>query len=153
METPMGKFLAVFSGAGLQRLVLPTFSNSYTPKRRGVAKRGGDEFMLCELLNGYLSGEIVDFSGVPVDLSGLKPFSQKVLLGLREIPYGEVVTYGELASRVGSPGSQRAVGRILGANPVPLVIPCHRVVARNGIGGFSCGLEWKEWLLSLESGA
>ncbi len=154
IETPMGRFIAVFSGSGLKRLVLPRFSTGYTPAGRGMARRGGkDESVLSASINRYLAGEAVDFSCIPVDLSELKPFSQRVLLELRGVPYGEIVTYGELACMAGAPNSQRAVGRILGSNPVPLVIPCHRVVARNGIGGFSCGVEWKEWLLSLESGA
>ena len=69
---------------------------------------------------------------------------------MRNIPYGQVQTYGQLARAVGSPGAARAIGRACGANPLPLVVPCHRVVAANGLGGFALGLDAKRALLALE---
>jgi methylated-DNA-[protein]-cysteine S-methyltransferase len=102
-------------------------------------------------LRNYFEGERVDFSGVPVDLDGQPEFVTKVLLECREVPYGAVVTYGELARRAGSEKAFRAVGNAMAANPIPIVIPCHRVVASNGrIGGFSAGIDWKRRLLTLE---
>jgi methylated-DNA-[protein]-cysteine S-methyltransferase len=68
--------------------------------------------------------------------------------GLLEIPFGEVRTYGELARRLAT--SPRAMGQALGANPLPILIPCHRVIAADGLGGFACGLEWKRKLLKFE---
>ncbi|MDI3524356.1 MULTISPECIES: methylated-DNA--[protein]-cysteine S-methyltransferase [unclassified Kosmotoga] len=77
-------------------------------------------------------------------------FKKKVLLYVKEIPFGRVVTYGEVAKAAGSPGAARAVGQVMKRNPLPIVIPCHRVVSVRGIGGFSAGLEWKRFLLELE---
>lgn len=79
------------------------------------------------------------------------PFQQRVWKGLTDIPYGRVISYGELARRIGMPGAARAVGQANGANPIPIVIPCHRVIAANGkIGGFSSGLAIKRQLLAHE---
>jgi methylated-DNA-[protein]-cysteine S-methyltransferase len=78
-------------------------------------------------------------------------FQQQVWRGLRTIPYGTAWGYGDLARHIGKPGAARAVGQANGANPIPIVIPCHRVIAANGsIGGFSCGLPLKRRLLALE---
>ncbi len=147
IETPVGTFVAEFSAKGLRRLILPDFPSAFFPFNAGEYGQG-----LKGLLVEYLSGKKVDFSLIPVDLSDLPPFSEQVLLLLREIPYGHRVTYSQLATMVGSPKACRAVGQVLKRNPVPIVIPCHRVVAKGGLGGFSSGLEWKRWLLNLESG-
>jgi len=78
-------------------------------------------------------------------------FQQRVWKGLTEIPYGQAISYGELARRIGMPGAARAVGQANGANPIPIVIPCHRVIAADGtIGGFSSGLATKRRLLAHE---
>jgi len=78
-------------------------------------------------------------------------FQQQVWRGLRTIPYGTAWGYGDLARQIGKPGAARAVGQANGANPIPIVIPCHRVIAANGsIGGFSCGIPIKRQLLALE---
>lgn len=98
----------------------------------------------------YFEGESDAFPGIPLDLTALTPFQRAVLEALRRVPQGEVTTYGELARAAGR-GSPRAVGQAVGANPIPVVIPCHRVVARGGrLGGFSGGLERKVVLLALE---
>lgn len=99
-------------------------------------------------LERYFQGEINDFS-IDVDISYLSPFEQKVLEGTRKIKYGKTVTYSELAEKIGS-RAIRAVGNALGKNPVPIVIPCHRVVAKKGIGGYSEGIDIKTILLELE---
>ncbi|UZE92118.1 MAG: methylated-DNA--[protein]-cysteine S-methyltransferase [Methanosarcinales archaeon] len=99
----------------------------------------------------YLSGERVDFSKYRVDLQHLTPFQQAVLNEARKIPYGETITYSQLAERVGHPGATRAVGNALAKNPAPLIIPCHRIVTKNGPSGFSFCPKVKERLLSLES--
>ncbi len=78
-------------------------------------------------------------------------FQQQVWKGIAAIPFGQTKTYSELAQAMGRPNAVRAVGSACGKNPVPLFIPCHRIVGSNGgLGGFSCGLPWKELLLSLE---
>ena len=98
----------------------------------------------------YFSGESVDFGGYDVDLSGYTEFEREVYAATRRIPPGEVRTYGDIARAIGKPGASRAVGNALGKNPACIVIPCHRVVASNGLGGFTGGLEWKKKLLRLE---
>lgn len=99
-------------------------------------------------LERYLKGEKIDFS-CDVDISHLSIFTQKVLDETRKIKYGETITYSELAKNCGSKGA-RAAGKALAINPLPIVIPCHRVVAKNGIGGYSAGVDIKTRLLELE---
>lgn len=84
----------------------------------------------------YFSGDEIDFSNVDIDLSELTEFQQKVLNEVRKIPYGETITYQELARRIGNEGASRAVGSALAKNPYPILIPCHRVISSSGIGGF-----------------
>jgi O-6-methylguanine DNA methyltransferase len=99
----------------------------------------------------YLTGLPADLSGVPLDLGGT-PFQRAVWSAARAIPFGETRTYAQVAAAVGRPGAARAVGQALGANPVPLLVPCHRVVATGGgLGGFTGGLEMKARLLALEA--
>jgi O-6-methylguanine DNA methyltransferase len=108
---------------------------------------------LIERIRKHLSGELQEFHEVPVDLSGAAPFARQVLAAAREIPPGKTTTYGELARAVGRPDAARAVGRIMGSNPIPLIIPCHRVVAADGKpGGFSApgGRMTKAELLAIE---
>jgi methylated-DNA-[protein]-cysteine S-methyltransferase len=85
-----------------------------------------------------------------LDLGGLPAFTTRVLQALRKVPAGATCSYGELARTVGSPGAARAIGQVMNRNPLPIVIPCHRVVARDGIGGFGGGLAAKRALLQLE---
>ncbi len=91
------------------------------------------------------------FASYSPDFAGMTPFRKKVMQELRNVPAGETVTYGELAATAGSPGAARAVGNVMATNPVPLFVPCHRVVATNGLGGFTGGLDVKRALLKLES--
>ncbi len=102
-------------------------------------------------LNAYFAGESRRFE-TPVDWRLTAGSRRKVLQALYEIPYGKVVTYGELAARSGTGVPARGIGSIMGANPLPIVVPCHRVVAGNGLGGFSggVGVETKRWLLTHE---
>lgn len=113
----------------------------------------GDDPLLDRIL-AHLAGDLSDLRDVPVALSGLSPFRRRVLERLREVPPGETVTYGELAERAGSPGAARAVGGAVRANPVPIVVPCHRVVAADGLGGYSGGRgpSTKRRLLEIERG-
>lgn len=102
-------------------------------------------------LREYLSGERAFFD-VPWDLRALPPFSRRVLEVTARIPFGDVRTYGEVARAIGAPRASRAVGNALGGNPVPLVIPCHRVIRGDGgTGGYGLGPELKPRLLSLEA--
>jgi methylated-DNA-[protein]-cysteine S-methyltransferase len=90
---------------------------------------------------------------LPVDLSALTAFQRRILGATRRVPFGELATYREVATRAGMPGAARAAGGALGANPIPIVVPCHRVVASDGtLGGYTGGLETKRYLLKLERG-
>jgi methylated-DNA-[protein]-cysteine S-methyltransferase len=102
-------------------------------------------------LEAYFAGELRDFE-LPLDWSLISGFNREVLRELATgVPYGSVVGYGDLAGRVGQPGAAQAVGAAMGANPLPVVVPCHRVVESDGgIGGFGGGLETKRRLLALE---
>ncbi len=79
------------------------------------------------------------------------PFVRKTWERMRKIPWGKANTYGELAAALGSPGASRAVGQACARNKLLLIVPCHRVLAASGLGGFACGLEWKSALLALET--
>ena len=101
-------------------------------------------------LQAYFAGRLRKFS-VPCDLNLLPPFTRAVLRITSQIPYGDVRTYQWVAKRLGKPGASRAVGNALARNPIPFVIPCHRVVRSDGTpGGFSLGLSWKKKLQGLE---
>ncbi len=105
---------------------------------------------LQERLQAYYSGQRVDFPD-RLDLSGATPFQHKVWQAARLIPYGQTRSYGWVAVQIGQPGAVRAVGQALAKNPLPIIIPCHRVLASDGsLGGFSGGIQMKKLLLSLE---
>ncbi len=100
-------------------------------------------------LSDYLTLKSCRLDSLPVELSGLSDFTKRVLEHLRFfVGCGETITYGELARRLGT--SPRAVGQAMRRNPIPVVIPCHRVVSRNGMGGYSAGIRWKKFLLEVE---
>lgn len=102
----------------------------------------------------YASGTADDFRDVEVAMEGLTPFGRRVVTALRRIGYGRRIAYGELAAKAGAPGAARAVGSVMSHNRVPLIIPCHRVIAAGGkLGGFSApqGLSLKQRLLDLEA--
>jgi methylated-DNA-[protein]-cysteine S-methyltransferase len=101
-------------------------------------------------LDEYFGGKRRQFD-LPVDVALLAEFNQRVLRELARVPYGEVVTYGELAARAARPRAARAVGSVMNRNPLPIVLPCHRVIGANGkLVGYAGGLERKEALLRLE---
>jgi methylated-DNA-[protein]-cysteine S-methyltransferase len=110
-----------------------------------------DARMLVERVRAYLAGAAVGFDDVELDLDGCTPFQRAATEALRAVPRGEVVTYGELAALAGHPGAQRAAGTFCASNRFALVVPCHRVVAAGGIGGYgSAGVAVKRRLLALE---
>ena len=102
----------------------------------------------------YLDGDLAALARVRTDLSGWgTPFQQRVWAALGTIPVGQTWSYRQLAEAVGDPGASRAVGSANGANPVSIVVPCHRVVrADGGLGGYAAGVERKAWLLAHEGG-
>jgi O-6-methylguanine DNA methyltransferase len=95
-----------------------------------------------------LCGQLAAF---PLSFSDGGPFARKVWEQMRRIPWGSALTYRELGEAIGSPLASRAIGQACGKNPLPIVVPCHRVIAETGPGGFSLGLAWKHKLLELES--
>lgn len=127
--------------------------------RRAVGKKKGGkgegEEVACpeplrEALDRYFRGEGERFEEIELEFSGTE-FQLRVWEELRRIPYGEVITYGELAARIGSPNATRAVGNANSKNPIPIIIPCHRVVAGGmRIGGYTGGIRRKVDLLTLE---
>lgn len=109
---------------------------------------------LAERLRAYFAGEPISFADVELDLEGTTPFQRAVAEALRAVPYGETVTYGELAALAGHPNAQRATGSFCARNRFPLFLPCHRVVAAGGVGPYgSLGSGYKERLLRLEGAA
>jgi methylated-DNA-[protein]-cysteine S-methyltransferase len=109
---------------------------------------------LAKRIAAMLDGAMDEFADVEVDLDHLTPFSRHVADACRQIPWGETLSYGQLATIAGRPGAARAVGRVMSQNRTPLVVPCHRVIASGGqLGGFSApqGIKLKRRLLALES--
>lgn len=124
----------------------------YLPHEARRASRGAAPRAVARTvaqLTEYFAGRRQRFD-VPLAAHDATAFQQKVWSTLRAIPYGEVMTYGEVAAASGHPGAQRAVGNANHANPWPVIVPCHRVVAANGLGGYGGGDEVKRYLLALE---
>lgn len=114
----------------------------------------GVDDLLVERLRSYFAGERVELHDVSVDLDWCTPFQRAVADVLRALPWGEVVSYGELAALAGHPGAQRAVGTFCAGNPLFLFLPCHRVVGADGIGSYGrSGVAFKRRLLRLEGHA
>ncbi|WP_297207681.1 methylated-DNA--[protein]-cysteine S-methyltransferase [uncultured Pluralibacter sp.] len=115
-------------------------------QRVAAANPGG----LSDKLRDYFDGDLGVINGLPGETAGT-PFQREVWQVLRTIPCGEVMHYGELAERLGRAGAARAVGAANGANPISIVVPCHRVIGRNGtLTGYAGGVQRKEWLLRHE---
>jgi methylated-DNA-[protein]-cysteine S-methyltransferase len=115
---------------------------------------GGASNPLAQRFAAYFGGSRDEFLDVDLELDDPTPFQRAVLETLRRIPYGETVTYGELAALAGHPNAQRAAGTFCAHNRFPLVVPCHRVVAADGLGSYgSLGIEYKRRLLELEGAA
>ena len=153
VPTPLGP---VFAALGRRGLVRVSFGRSETRFVAELARRHAGPvvrsrrhlFAIRRALDAYGEGRRLD---VAVDLAGTSPFQRRVLAAARRIPAGRVVSYGDLARRIGRPRACRAVGQALGRNPVPIVIPCHRVVAGAGrLGGYVGGAARKRKLLALE---
>jgi methylated-DNA-[protein]-cysteine S-methyltransferase len=106
---------------------------------------------LLDRVGKYFAGEPVDFSDAEIDADDWTDFQRDILAALRQVRYGEVVSYAELARLAGHPRAQRAAGTFCAYNRYPLVVPCHRVVSANGLGSYgSLGLDYKRRLLALE---
>lgn len=159
-ETALGWIGIGWSAKGITHLQLPQRDKAAT--EAGLLKRGASPAMAepppavraaIELLVRYAAGERIDFSGVPLDLGDVDELRRALYARMRGLDYGETLTYGGLADEVGRPGAAREVGQAMGSNPVPIIVPCHRVLAADGkMGGFSApgGVFTKRRLLDLE---
>ena len=155
-NSPIGQFRIASTEAGLAYVELPHSSGRgmrdwmerYVPERRCVDEIGPNRAAIEQILE-YLASERTHFD-VPLDLRGT-PFQRAVWDALIEIPYGESRSYAEVARAVGRPKAQRAVGSANNANPVSLIVPCHRVIAADGsLGGYGGGQKLKARLLAME---
>jgi len=157
IETPLGRIGVAGDDRAVLRVLLPGPQGLAWLKQELLRvcgpvefKRGGEiPGRFSEELAGYFQGTLFTFR-TPVRVQGT-PFQERVWEILSRIPYGETRTYGWVARCAGTPGGARAVGQANARNPLPLVVPCHRVVAANGrLGGFSSGRDQKRFLLALE---
>jgi len=153
--TPFGWLALLASERGLRRLSLkpsPGEALESLGIQKAEAMEGGS--LLREAghrLMAYLRGEAVSLEGFPLDLEGAPPFFRAAWEACRSIPLGETRSYAWLATRAGRPGAARAAGQAMAKNPIPIVIPCHRVIGSDGgLHGYGGGLEVKARLLELE---
>jgi methylated-DNA-[protein]-cysteine S-methyltransferase len=154
-KTKWGTGAIIYSDSGLAGLVLP--NESHEELELEITEKYGDcEFdknlgtVLSSTLAKYFDGKTVQFAE-QLDYVGATEFETTVYETLRAIPYGETITYAELAALCGRPKAARAVGNAMAKNRVPVVVPCHRVLkSSGGIGGWSCKCGWKERLLEIE---
>ncbi len=148
LQTPVGKLLLVGNAEGLREIRFEKGRRGHTIEPGWVPDRAAFE-KERDQLEAYFAGELQEFD-LRLAPAGT-PFQLRVWNELAEIPYGETISYGELAKRVGKPSAARAVGAANGRNPLPIVLPCHRVIGSNGkLVGFGGGLDVKETLLETE---
>jgi len=159
-ETPIGCCGVAWSAAGIVAVQLPERHEAATVARlrRRVAKLERSEppapvRQAIAAIQRLLGGARTELAEIVLDFSGLSPFQRRVYQAARAIPAGQTVTYGALAARLGQAGAARAIGRAMGSNPFPIIVPCHRVLAAGGkAGGFSAhgGVATKFALLRAE---
>jgi methylated-DNA-[protein]-cysteine S-methyltransferase len=158
-DTAFGVCGIAWSGRGVVRLVLPEATPEDTETR--LCRQAGTDARMkppgqvaaaIEAVRAYFAGQKTDFANVALDLAGKPEFERRVYGTLRTVGWGATTTYGELARSAGTPNAARAVGRAMARNPVPVIVPCHRVLASGGIGGFSAhgGAATKQRMLALE---
>jgi methylated-DNA-[protein]-cysteine S-methyltransferase len=158
-DSVIGTCGVAWSARGVTRLQLPEADTSATERRLSRSATRASQVVPAEIdrmiadVQCYMAGRSVDFAAAAVDLTDVDPFQRQVYEATRAVLWGKTVSYGELARQIGSPGAARAVGQALARNPVPIIIPCHRVLAKgHRVGGFSAhgGTLTKERLLALE---
>jgi methylated-DNA-[protein]-cysteine S-methyltransferase len=156
LDSPIGPLtLAAHDG----RVCALSFGSCEADVRSALARwypgepvQPGGEVTGAAALRAYFGGEVSALDRVPVELNGT-PFQRRVWEALREVKPGHPVSYGHLAKAIGAPSAVRAVGAANGANPVAVIVPCHRVIGSNGtLTGYGGGLERKQWLLNHEAG-
>ena len=149
-DSPVGALLLISDGEALIGL---HFAGSESSDPVPNARRDPARFVAVrEQLTDYFAGRLQVFD-LPLDAHGT-PFQKRVWNELRRLPFGETISYGELARRIGQRGASRAVGRANGQNPIAIIVPCHRVIGSNGnLTGFGGGMDRKRWLLDHEARA
>ncbi|MGA7107295.1 MAG: methylated-DNA--[protein]-cysteine S-methyltransferase [Terracidiphilus sp.] len=158
LVTPIGQMILVADNAGNLRVAF--FDEDEKPVRRQLCQQHGPNGFVLEpahnphgltdAVAGYFAGNLGILDSLSVETGGT-PFQREVWQALREIPCGTTTSYGQLARRIGRPAAVRAVGLANGANPVAVIVPCHRVIGSNGsLTGYGGGIERKRWLLDHE---
>jgi len=156
VDSPFGELLLAATTHGLVRLAFPEEGTDEVLDE--LARRISPRIIAAAASLDAARRELDDYFcarrrsfDLPLDWSLIGPFGRRVLGATSQIPYGEVLSYTEVAGQAGSPRGSRAAGNALGSNPIPIVIPCHRVLRAGGaLGGYAGGLERKRWLLELE---
>lgn len=150
MKSPLGALLLAGNPKELQLIDFQAGSHPHNPKPEW--KKAEEPFReVIQQLKSYFAGELREFR-LKLAFNGT-PFQKSVWSALQKIPYGQTWSYSDLAQNIGRPKAVRAVGAANGRNPLPIVIPCHRVIGKNGgLTGFAGGLDLKETLLALEAG-
>jgi methylated-DNA-[protein]-cysteine S-methyltransferase len=154
LDTPIGVINLGATATGLRMLQLPRHNEQDQAFVRGDDERV-DRIAEAQLddarqqVEEYFAGKRSEFD-LSYDWAGVLGFRRTVLQLLAKVPFGETTTYGALAAGAGMPSASQAVGGIMGSNPLPIVVPCHRVLAADGLGGFGGGIRTKEWLLAWE---
>jgi methylated-DNA-[protein]-cysteine S-methyltransferase len=159
VDTPVGRLVAARTQRGLARLAYEDLNGGLDAVLEALADRLSPRILerparlddVRRQLDEYFSGHRTDFD-LPIDLAAVRgDFGRRILQACRAIPFGAVSTYRDMATRAGSAGAVRAAGNALGANPIPIVVPCHRVLRTGGgLGGYAGGVQRKEQLLRLE---
>ena len=148
LDSPLGKLILAGDKHFLKLIEFPGQKNTKETKKKWIYSASRFECEIDELIR-YFEGELKKFS-IKCHITGTV-FQNKVLNELKKIPYGQTISYSDVADRIGHPGAYRAVGSANGKNRLPIIFPCHRVISNNGkLGGFSGGLSIKRKLLELE---
>jgi methylated-DNA-[protein]-cysteine S-methyltransferase len=155
-DSPFGELLLAATKRGLARVAFPEEDSDAVLQRLAtrisprIVQALGPLDAARRELDEYFAGRRTQFE-LALDWTLVGPFARRVLGAASRIPYGGVLTYAQVAAQAGSPRGSRAAGNALGANPIPIVVPCHRVLRSGGaLGGYAGGLERKEFLLALE---
>jgi methylated-DNA-[protein]-cysteine S-methyltransferase len=149
IDSPIGALLAARDDVGLVELQLPAGKHVQQPRPGWVRDDTAFDDVRAQLAE-YFAGTRTEFD-LPLHASGTA-FQRKVWTALLDIPYGETASYGATAAAIGAPSASRAVGLANGQNPIPIIVPCHRVVGANGsLTGYGGGIETKKWLLAHEA--
>lgn len=150
LDTPIGRLRLAATEAGLAAVLFPNQEDTGFPKRDGTPKARAHLDKAVKALERYFEGKQKDFSGLTLAATGTE-FQRSVWAALARIPYGETRSYADIAREIGNPKGVRAVGLANGKNPLPIIVPCHRVIGANGtLTGFGGGLPTKKWLLEFE---